>query len=96
MVATEQTIQFQRLLKHQKRECKKGSPSAKRKLGSSAFTNLPEPNPSACPLEYPGLTLVLVRWNIQVFEYRTINSDAHCVQTIINVYNSTSDCRGQW
>lgn len=34
--------------------------------------------------------------NIEICKYRAVNSHSHGIETIVNIYNSSSDCRGQW
>lgn len=41
------------------------------------------------------VSLVIVLWNVKVLKYWTVNSNTHCVQSIVNVNNSTSDGRSQ-
>lgn len=41
------------------------------------------------------VVLVLICWNVKILKDWTVNSDTHCVQAIVNIYNSTGDGRSQ-
>lgn len=41
------------------------------------------------------VVLLLICWNVKILKDWTVNSDTHCVQAIVNIYNSTGDGRSQ-